>query len=65
MNHSFATKPDQLRANPKWRPKAGSFANSAIAHLPRFYTKTIGLLAGIHINNLPGPRKLAPKHCNH
>ncbi len=64
MIYSLATKPDYLRANPEWRPKAGSFAISAIVYSPHFYTETIGLLTAISINSQSGPRKAEPKHCN-
>jgi len=62
--YSLPIKPDDLRANPEWRPKAGSFANSAIVYSPHFYTETIGLLTGIPTNSQAGPRKADLKHCN-
>jgi len=65
MNRSFATKHDHLRANPEWRPKAGSFVNSVIVYSPCFYAKTIGSLKVITINTQTGPRKAEPKRCNH
>ncbi len=65
MNHSMTTKPDHLRANLEWRPKAARFVNGVIVYSPQFYAYNFGLLIGIPINDQPGSRKAEHKRCNH